>query len=143
MALNATIAESSLESPTRHHIRRLSSIAEQLPADNSILKRENNDLKAVISTKKECASGKRLILKGVKVVTKEYIYQELEKAEAITKDRKRRKGRKGKMAVQDKDTSNSEEAETHSESEKEPEKGEEGNCIAYDCIEVKIWKRSR
>jgi hypothetical protein len=121
----------------------LGSIAEQLQADNCILRKENNELKAVIDTRKERASGKRLILKGVKVVTKEYIYQELEKAEAITKERKRRKGRKGKIATQDKDTSDSEEENTRSESEKESEIAEKANCIMHDCIEVKFRKRSK
>jgi hypothetical protein len=143
VALNATIVESSLESPVRRHVRQLGSIAEQLQADNCILRKENNELKAVIDTRKERASGKRLILKGVKVVMKEYIYQELEKAEAITKERKRRKGRKGKIATQDKDTSDSEEENTRSESEKESEIAEKANCIMHDCIEVKFRKRSK
>ena len=53
------------------------------------------ELKEVINRRKERASGKRIILKGVKLVTTEYIYQELEKAEAISKV-KRKKGSKKK-----------------------------------------------
>ena len=51
----------------------MSEIAEQLHADNTILKNENMELKELINTRKKRASGKRIIFKGVKVVIMEYI----------------------------------------------------------------------
>ena len=69
----------------------MNEITEQLYVDNSILKRKNTELKAIINTRKKQAFGKRMILKGIKIVIKEYIYQALEKAESVT-----RKGNEGR-----------------------------------------------
>jgi hypothetical protein len=74
----------------------LSGIAEQLHTDNSILRKENEELKELVNSRKEHTSGKRMILKGLRVVTKEYIFQELEKAKAKMKEKQRKRARNGK-----------------------------------------------
>src|SRR5215510_4954940 len=43
--LNSTIANSTLSTPVRNQVHHLSGIAEQLHADNSILRKENEELK--------------------------------------------------------------------------------------------------
>src|SRR2546423_55894 len=54
------ISNTILASPVKRHARQLSSFAEKLHAENSILRHENAELKHVINKRKERISGKRL-----------------------------------------------------------------------------------
>ena len=72
-------------------------IAEQLHARSTILQRENDEIKSVLAAQKERESGKRKILKGVRLVTTRDIVKALEDAEAATKAKpKKSKNRKRK-----------------------------------------------
>jgi hypothetical protein len=82
-ALKQIIAESSLNSPLRKSLRRALGFSERLHAANSILKRENKELRELISTRKERESGKRVILKRKFIVSTEEMYAKLAEAEAL------------------------------------------------------------
>ncbi len=69
-------------------MKRLSGIAEHIHADNSILRRENTELKSVIRTRKERLSGKRIILRGKFIVSTEEVQRKLAEAERKTKEKK-------------------------------------------------------
>ena len=84
------LSNTALASPIRKHARRLSSVAEKLHAQNSILSHENAELKQLINKRKERMSGKRLVLKGKFVVSTEEVYQKLMEAERATKERKKK-----------------------------------------------------
>jgi hypothetical protein len=102
IAFNTALFNANIATPIRKHGRRLSGIAEHLHADNSILHRENRELKNVITTRKERLSGKRIILKGKIVVSTEEIHKKLADAERATRERKTKSRRKNQsIAVQE------------------------------------------
>ena len=86
-AFNEALFDNSLATPLRQHRRRLSGIAENLHASNVLLRKENSELKQVLSKRKECALGKRLILKGKFIVTTEELHRQLVEAEKSTKQK--------------------------------------------------------
>ena len=92
-SLNAKIAATTLASPIKRHVHRVSKIAEQLCAETAILHREFAEMKAVMDTRKERDSGKRKILKGHRVVTRPDVIEALEEAERSTKERRAKKRR--------------------------------------------------
>ena len=61
---------------------------ERLGTEVTILK-ELDEIKAVHGKRKERASGKRLILKGKAVISTEELVKELEKAEKVSKAKKK------------------------------------------------------
>ena len=67
------------------HSRRLSGIAEQLHADNTVLRKENGELKDFLGKRAERQSGKRVVLKGKFVITTEPTYKALAEAEQNSK----------------------------------------------------------
>lgn len=76
-----------MASPVRDYGRRLSGIAEYLHADNTVLRKENAEMKGMLNTRTKRASGKRVVLKGKFIVTTEPIHQSLANAERKTKKR--------------------------------------------------------
>jgi hypothetical protein len=77
---NEALKSTALAIPIRRHGQKLSGIVEHLHADNSVLRRENAELKSVIRTRKERQSGKCIVLKGKFVVTTEEIQKGLAEA---------------------------------------------------------------
>jgi len=136
--LNSTIAKLNLQTPIKTHIRRLSGIAEQLHADNLILQKQLSELQTVITNRTERKTGKRIILKGVTVITSQDICQALEKAEAATKSKT--KGRKRSRARTE--TNIAEEESYYEEMEIDEEDGvqtlESQEHQLLDCIEVQM-----
>ena len=55
---NEALSNAPLATPVQKHARRLSGVAEHLHAENSILRRENAELKQLINKRKERMSGK-------------------------------------------------------------------------------------
>jgi hypothetical protein len=93
-AFNDALVNNSLATPLRQHGRRLSGIAEQLHASNVLLRKENSELKQVLSKRTERLSGKRLILKGQFIATTEVLQAKLAAAEHSTKQKKAKKPQK-------------------------------------------------
>jgi hypothetical protein len=109
------------------HGRHLNGMAETLYVKASILKHENSELKKVIHTRKERASGKRIALKGVRLVSTEAVQTAIEDAQKATHQRKEKTGRKrAKTPVE---VSSSEEEAVNDESEAEI-------LEIWDCIAV-------
>ena len=96
VSLNTQVMNAPLATPVRQHIRRLSGIAEELYARNTILQRENTEIKAVLTARKEKESQKRKILKGLRMVTTEDVVKALEIAEEATKEKKKVRKKKDK-----------------------------------------------
>lgn len=131
VSLNTEIKTTNASTPIRNHIRRLSGIAEQLHADNIILKRENTELMEVVNARKERASGKRIILKGVRFVTTEYLYQELEKSETESKEKKKKGSQKKRkrMKIVENKMSNNEQHQSHEKDQIGLQDSEMRDCI--------------
>jgi hypothetical protein len=71
-AFNEALRDSTLATPVRTHGQKLSGIAEHLHADNTLLRRENVELKDVMRVKeKNCFQLRRIILKGKFIDTTE------------------------------------------------------------------------
>jgi len=94
-AFNDALQDTAVPSPIRMHSRRLSGIAEQLHADNTVLRKENGELKGFLGKRAERQSGKRVVLKGKFVITTELMYKAL--AEAERKSKKKVTKRKKKV----------------------------------------------
>jgi len=94
-AFNDALRDTAVPSPIRMHGRRLSGIAEQLHADNTVLRKENGELKGFLGKRAERQSGKRVVLKGKFVITTELMYKAL--AEAERKSKKKVTKRKKKV----------------------------------------------
>jgi hypothetical protein len=87
---------SNIPTPARIHGRRISNIAERLQAENTILKRENAQLRSITNKRKERASGKRLVLKGKVLVSTEEVRQKLIEAEEAIKTSRSKMQRKNR-----------------------------------------------
>jgi len=95
-AFLTSFENSSIDPNLQTHIRRLSGISERLQAENHILSKELDEVKAIQAKRKERASGKCLILKGKIVVSTEDIQKALEEAEKATSAKKKASGQKSK-----------------------------------------------
>jgi hypothetical protein len=115
--------------PIRRHGQKLSGIAEHLHADNSVLRRENAELKSVISTRKERLSGKRIALKGKFIVTTEEIQRGLAAAERKTRKTRIKRGKRRARSVSEE--SEMEVVEVLDDSEREEHE-------IQDCITVQL-----
>jgi len=87
-SLNAKVANTTLATPLRNHIKSLTKIAEQLQADTAILSRENADMKAILNARSERESDKRKILKGARCIMDDTVPKAIKIAEDVTKARK-------------------------------------------------------
>jgi hypothetical protein len=97
-SLNAKLAHSTIDSPLKTQIRRLGGIAEQLNAEIAILKRENKEVKAILGARMEKESGKRKILKGVRVIENEDVIKAIEGVEVANQAKKQAQPGKRKRA---------------------------------------------
>lgn len=80
VALSGIVEQSVLDTPTKISIRRSIGFSEQLQAANTILTKQNQELRDTISARKERLSGKRLVLKGKFIVSTEEVYEQLSAA---------------------------------------------------------------
>jgi predicted Zn-dependent protease len=103
---------------------------EKLYAENTILRKDNSELRCQIRSRKERTKGKRLVLKDICAIATEEVQKALEEAQKATQKGKK-KGKKGK-AKQRKNVSSSEEEDkedTDDDSTEEP-------IEIQDCINV-------
>jgi len=126
-AFKDALRHTTLPSPVKKHGRKLSGIAERLHANNTILRRENAELKKVIKTRKERLSGKRIILKGQIVVSTEEIARKLADAERATEEKKAKPCQKKNKTAVRQQKRNNDELDEDSEAEEHE---------ILDCIEV-------
>jgi hypothetical protein len=91
IALNQLVAtRKPFHTPIHKYINHLANTAERQHAEISILRRERDELRQVLSARKERLSGKRLILKGKSVVTSWEIQMAIAAKEKETVDRKKK-----------------------------------------------------
>ena len=130
-AFNEALNNSTLATPVRTHGRKLSGIAEYLHADNTLLRRENAELKSVMDKRKERLSTKRIILKGKSIVSTEEIHKRLAEAERNTKQKKSKKGHEqNNRAIKD-----AERQEEYTSNELDTEQAEILDCIEVELVE--------
>jgi hypothetical protein len=130
IALNQLVAtRKPLHTPARKYVNRLANTAERQHAEISILRRERDELRQVLSARKERLSGKRLILKGKSVVTSWEIQMAIAAKEKETVDRKKKKKVHAKRMPA---------PSTESESESKDDDDEQGMTAVEisDCIIV-------
>jgi hypothetical protein len=130
IALNQLVAtRKPLHTPARKYVNRLTNTAERQHAEISILRRERDELRQVLSARKERLSGKRLILKGKSVVTSWEIQMAIAAKEKETVDRKKKKKVHAKRMPA---------PSTESESESKDDDDEQGMTAVEisDCIIV-------
>ena len=102
---------------------------EQLHAENSILQRENTELKQLINKRRERMSGKRLVLKGKVMISTEELQHKLKEAEQATKTRKNKKHKR---------THHNATTNTQTDSEDIKDASEDENPEIGDCIVVQF-----
>jgi len=100
---NEILQDSEIDSPVRNHGRRLRGIAEYLHADNTVLRKENVELKDVLNTRMIRVSGKRVILKEKFIVTTESIHQQLTDVECKMKKKSMKDKKKRDRAISEED----------------------------------------
>ena len=114
IALKELVSHSGavLHTPARRYVKRLGDTTERLRAENTILRHENQEMKDVLSARKERTTEKRIIIKHKRVVSTLQIYEDVAAAEAQTKAKKKRKGtRKYKQPSPEVDDKDMEESE--------------------------------
>jgi hypothetical protein len=98
--LNQIIAKSNLPSEVQKHIQKLTSLSEQLFATQTLLKRENHEMKRVLSNRKERKTGKRNAIKDKNIISTEEVHDDVMVCESATVETKKR-GRKRKLSTSD------------------------------------------
>ena len=133
IVLNTKIAAAPDKTPIRTHIHRLSGIAEQLHAENAILRKDNAEIRAALSARKERESGKRKIIKGISLVTTEEVIAAVEKAEITSKKRKKKQiQRKRKTADSEESYASEVEQDHNEETRLLSQEGEVFECIVVE-----------
>jgi hypothetical protein len=91
--MHPRIVNSNLSPNAQKHLINVSSLCKQLLASQTLLQRENEELKRVISGRKERRTGKQLALKDEPIISSEAMFEKIRAAENETKEKKKR-GRK-------------------------------------------------
>jgi hypothetical protein len=92
IALNELVAaEDNLPTPVRQYIPKLTRHSEQVTADNLLLRNENDNLKSILSARKERQIGKHVTLKGHHLYSTLEILTKLRANEKATADKVKNK----------------------------------------------------
>jgi hypothetical protein len=122
-------AQTVLNTPVTRYVRKLAEETERLNTRDTIRKRETENLRAIIKTRKERKKGKRLALKGQFHISTEELRAAVVAAEKETKEQAGKKGKKkGKNILY----------EAESEQEIEEDIQEEIDSDIEDCIVVDV-----
>jgi len=130
-AFKIALSQTTVASPVKKHAHCLTEITIRLAAENAILKKDNFELRAQISKKKDRNKGKRVVLKDVYAICTEEVYNALVECEKETKQRTK-EGRKRRLK-RAKDVSSSEEEDQDSIDVELDER----HVKIQDCIAVK------
>ena len=119
----------ALNSPTTRYIQKLSDETERLNTRDIIRKRETENLRVIIKTRKESKKGKRAVLRGYFYISIEELYIAVVTAENETRARTGKKSKKkGKNILY----------EVVSDEDTKEETQEEINSDIEDCIIVDV-----
>ena len=120
----------SFNTPVKKYINCLTRSSERLHTQNTILEREKNELKSIVTARKRRLSGKRQVIDGKHLLTMVEILNSVKDAEQVTREWKKRQlhksGRRGSKAQK----------ELMDESESELEVANDDTVEIMDCIEV-------
>ena len=78
-----------LPTPARRHVDRLTKSVEKLYTRNTILQREHDALKEVVSSRKKRLSGKRAVIKGKHLLSTPEIHSQVVEEEKASRKRRR------------------------------------------------------
>ncbi|APA16038.1 hypothetical protein SS1G_10153 [Sclerotinia sclerotiorum 1980 UF-70] len=128
--LNSTIEnDTTLSTPVRQYIRKLTIGSEQLRAQSIVHQHDANNLRAIMKKRMICKKGKRLVLKGHFHISTQELCDAVVEAEKATKVQTMKKG-KGKGKVIEYKTETEEDIGEEVEDESE---SDIGDCIIVDC----------
>jgi hypothetical protein len=133
-ALKEALQSGDVNTPVKKYVGRLAKHSERLHASNTILRQENQELKKVISTRKERASGKRVALKNVIIASVEDVFRSVEAAEKKTNKAKLRRAKDQKLPRKRKQASVS----SLTDSSEDEDESTIEKLVIEDCIEVKF-----
>ena len=83
-AFNMALSQTTAPSPVKTHGQCLTEIILRLTAENTILQKDNSELRAQISKQKERVKGKYFVLKDKYVISTEEIYKVIDSCEKMT-----------------------------------------------------------
>ncbi|APA08388.1 hypothetical protein sscle_03g031580 [Sclerotinia sclerotiorum 1980 UF-70] len=128
--LNSTIEnDTTLSTPVRQYIRKLTIGSEQLRAQSIVHQHDANNLRAIMKKRTIHKKGKRLVLKGHFHISMQELCDVVMEAEKATKVQIMKKG-KGKGKVIEYKTETEEDIGEEVEDESE---SDIGDCIIVDC----------
>ncbi|KAK6591392.1 transposase [Botrytis cinerea] len=128
--LNSTIEnDTTLSTPVRQYIRKLTIGSEQLRAQSIVHQHDANNLRAIMKKRTIRKKGKRLVLKGHFHISTQELCDAVVEAEKATKVQTMKKG-KGKGKVIEYETETEEDIGEEVEDESE---SDIGDCIIVDC----------
>ncbi|APA15885.1 hypothetical protein sscle_15g106550 [Sclerotinia sclerotiorum 1980 UF-70] len=128
--LNSTIEnDTTLSTPVRQYIRKLTIGSEQLRAQSIVHQHDANNLRAIMKKHTIRKKGKRLVLKGHFHISTQELCDAVVEAEKATKVQTMKKG-KGKGKVIEYETETEEDIGEEVEDESE---SDIGDCIIVDC----------
>ena len=87
---------STLPSPAKRYIARLTSTLEKSNSENTLLRKENKEQQEILQYRKERTKGKRVVIEGKFVFNTREILEVVEKAEAESSKKKPRKRQRTK-----------------------------------------------
>ena len=91
-------AQTPLQTPQRNYVNRLGKTAERLQAQNTILQRENQELRATLSARSQYKTGATITLKGEIVLSTEEVFKARDAIEKARKERYDKKGSRKRKA---------------------------------------------
>jgi hypothetical protein len=93
------IAGEVINTPSRSLIRDIINFAEQRDTEAILLQKEIREKYALLNTRRERKKGKRVILKGQIIVSRDSIIREVEKIDRETLKNKEKRGKNKKKVV--------------------------------------------
>jgi hypothetical protein len=93
------ISRGVINTPSRRFIRDIIDFTESRDTDATLLRRELREKDQLLNTRKIRKKGKRVVLKGKIIVSRESIQRELEKLDKEAEEKKKKKGKKTKGIV--------------------------------------------
>ena len=120
----------SFNTLAKKYLNCLTRTSERLHTQNTILEREKNELKSIVTARKRRLSSKRQVIDGKHMLTTLEILNSVKDAEQVTRERKKpqlhKSGRRGSKVRK----------ELTDESESELEVAYDDMVEIMDCIEV-------
>ena len=119
-SLSELASKNELNTPARNCIAHLARTAEQLVAENTIIKHRLDNVEEILGVRQQRKQGKRQVLKGVNFISTQAMVEKLHECEKKSREKKVGKGPRKKKAQANR-VDESEETLEEEEDEIEPE----------------------